>query len=477
VIDQGDCILKRFWPKVEALTKTIAILGPGRIYLFVRPPYDESMRIVRQYLLTEILGLFALSLTIITVLFMSQRIIQLTEWAMNRGVGAADMGRFMLYLLPGVMVIIIPIVTLFSILLAVGRLSSDNEVTALKSAGISLYRLFPPALLFAVFTSCLALLASQRLVPDAARATRELRFRVLRTQTESAVVTKTFFDLLSRTTVYIRDRASDGSLLGVMAVMEKWPEDGTWKNRQSVFAERGRFVHDPVRLTNEMWLEDGVVTQDDRETGKEEFIGFTALRLKLEIGPSGKVKFDEVRAEMDLADMAAALAEPPPPKSKKKAAVKAGEPKPKKKPDAAAEPKKAKKSKKGKNTSWEQERLELSVQFHERIAFPLGCLALCFWALPLGIQPPRAGRARAVVVSILISGFFYYLMILAKFAALHGSVAPALAIWMPDLVITLTGVYMLRQKNNERPVLLVSRFEDWVWYTVDRIKARLKRGK
>lgn len=436
------------------------------------------MRIVRQYLLFEILGLFALSLTIITVLFMSQRIIQLTEWAMNRGVGAADMGRLMLYLLPGIMVIIIPIVTLFSILLAVGRLSSDNEVTALKSAGISLYRLFPAALMFSVFTACLALYFSLTLVPDAARATRELRFRILRTQTESAVTTKTFFDLISHTTVYIRDQASDGGLRGVMAVMEKWPEDGALKSRQSVFAERGRFVHDPVRLTNELWLENGVVTQDDRETGREEFIGFTSLRLQLDIGPSGRVKTHEILEEMDLADMAAALAEPPPPEPAGQDPIAAPEQKPKKDP-GAAETKKSKKARKAKKekTQWKQLRLDLAIQFHERLAFPLGCLALCFWALPLGIQPPRAGRARAIVVSILISGFFYYLMVLAKFAALQGSVSPAVAVWTPNLVITLTGAYMLRQKNNERPVFLVSWLEDWVWYAVDRIKARLKRGK
>ena len=366
------------------------------------------------------------------------------------------------------------IVTLFSILLAVGRLSSDNEITALKSAGISLYRLFPPALLFAFFTTCLALIASQVMVPQAARASRELRFRIVRTRTESAILTKTFFDLLARTTVYIRGKSPDGQLLGVMAVVESWPEDGALKTRQSVFAARGRFVHDPVQLTNELWLTDGVVTSDDRETGREEFISFTAMRMKLELGGGERMKAEDARAEMDLAEMASALAQPQP-KSKEAAAATVAKPK-KKQTDLTMSVKK-KPNKLKKVGTWKQERRELAIQFHERMAFPLGCLALCFWALPLGIQPPRAGRARAIVVSILISGLFYYLMILCKFAALHGSVAPAAAMWAPDTLMMLTGVYMLRQKNNERPVLLLSRAEDWVWYAVDLIKARLKRDR
>jgi hypothetical protein len=81
------------------------------------------------------------------------------------------------------------------------------------------------------------------------------------------------------------------------------------------------------------------------------------------------------------------------------------------------------------------------------------------------------------VVSILLSGTFYYLMILAKFAALRGAVSPGLALWIPDVLVMLTGAYMLRQKNNEQPVLLITQAEDWIWYMVDMIKARLKRDK
>ena len=403
------------------------------------------MRILRVYLLREIMGLFALSLVIVTVLFMSQRIIQLTEWALNRGVGVQDMGRLMIYLLPSVLVIIVPIVTLFSILLGIGRLSSDNEITALKSAGIGLYRLLPPALLFAIFASTLALFASEVMVPEAARASRLLRFRIIRTLTESAATEKTFSELARNTTFYIREKRPDGELRGVMAVVEKWPDDQPWKNRQVVFAARGRFVSDPVRLDNELWLYDGTMLQDDRETGREEFAGFTVARLKLDMGNIYKVKADEVRPEMDLGEMASAIAALAA-RSKLKGAAR-------------------------------KELLDLRIQWHERLAFPLGCLALCFWAVPLGIQPPRAGRARAIVVSIMLSGAFYYLMILSKFAALEGWVTPGAALWFPDLAAMVSGAYMLRQKNRERPVVVLTWLEDWVYYWIDRVQAwRRARG-
>jgi len=124
-----------------------------------------------------------------------------------------------------------------------------------------------------------------------------------------------------------------------------------------------------------------------------------------------------------------------------------------------------------------EELLKLRVQWHERLAFPLGCMALCFWALPLGIQPPRAGRARAIVVSVILSGFFYYLTIVAKFGALHNWAEPWAAMWLPNIIIVLTGFYMLRQKNQEEPILLLSWTEDKLYYLVDKLKEYIKQRR
>ncbi len=175
------------------------------------------MRIIRQYLLKEILSIFALSLVIVTVLFMSQRIIQLTEWSINRGIGAIEIARLLIFLLPNVLLIIIPIVTLFSTLLAVGRLSSDNEITSLKACGISLFRLTPPILLFAVFASGLALFTAQELGPKAAQATRSVFYRITRTKTEAAVVERVFVPINREVTLYVREKNAEGGMLGIMA--------------------------------------------------------------------------------------------------------------------------------------------------------------------------------------------------------------------------------------------------------------------
>jgi len=404
------------------------------------------MRTIRQYLLREIISLFALSLVIITILFMSQRIIQLTEWAINRGVGASEMSLLMLYLLPNVLNIIIPIVTLFAILLAFGRLSSDNEITALKASGISLFRLFPPVLMFAAFAAGCALFTSQFLVPRAAAAGRTLRYRIVQVQSEAAITERTFATLFSNTTFYVREKQDNGKLKGLMAVSEQRAGNEPWVSRNIIFASAGRFVHDPVDLKNELWLANGQFISQDR-AGHETFASFDTLRLAITLDDFGtrRSREDEQRQEMDVPAMLAAMAA-----FNQKASLSRRE---------------------------QESRLFLMIQWHERFAFPLGCIALCFWAVPLGIQPPRAGRARPIVVSVLLSGAFYYLMIMAKFMALYKGAPPAMALWLPDAAVLLTGLFMLRQKNLERPIPVLSWLEDQLYYAVDLIKQYRERRR
>ena len=395
-------------------------------------------------MLREVLAIFGVSISVITVLFLSQRIIQVMEGAVNRGVGFFHMGRLMIYILPTVLLIVFPIVTLFSILLGIGRMSSDNEITALKASGVGLFRLFPPVLIFAALAASMALYVSQTLSPEAAHARRMLEWKIMRTRTDAAVTDRIFVDLVDDTTFYVREKADDGELRGIMAAREDRPDSGAWKTRQFIFASSGRFVHDPDTLENELWLSEGTMVQEDRKSGREDYLIFEKARIRLGMEKESTNR-EERRHELDFYETVQLLQSDKPLH---------------KKPEVARE-----------------ERMKIQLQFHERMAWPLGCLALCFWAVPLGIQPVRAGRSRSIVVAVVLSAVFYYLMIIARFAADSGWASPGVAMWAPDIVITVTGIYMLRQKNNERPIFVLSRAEDYLYHISSLIRERFKKGR
>ena len=66
---------------------------------------------------------------------------------MAKGFPVGIIGRFFIYNLPYSIAYTIPISALFATLLLFGRLSSDSEISAMKSAGLSLWQIAAPILL------------------------------------------------------------------------------------------------------------------------------------------------------------------------------------------------------------------------------------------------------------------------------------------------------------------------------------------
>ena len=69
---------------------------------------------------------------------------------MARGISIDVVGRFFLYNIPYSLAYSIPISALFSTLLIFGRLSSDSEISAMKSSGLSLWQIASPIVLISV---------------------------------------------------------------------------------------------------------------------------------------------------------------------------------------------------------------------------------------------------------------------------------------------------------------------------------------
>ena len=95
------------------------------------------MRIIHKYLLKELGGPFVASLFVSTLILAAGNIMQTVDMVMNKGVSIMYVARIFLCFLPYVLIFTIPISVLSAVLLGFGRLSSDNEVTALRTRSCS----------------------------------------------------------------------------------------------------------------------------------------------------------------------------------------------------------------------------------------------------------------------------------------------------------------------------------------------------
>ncbi|MEA2068925.1 MAG: LptF/LptG family permease, partial [Verrucomicrobiota bacterium] len=131
------------------------------------------MRKLSKYLLVDFLAVFGTAILLITFAFSIGAIYKAID-IMAKGLPVAIVGKFFIYNLPYSLAYTIPISALFSTLLLFGRLSSDSEVSAMKSGGMSLWQIASPVLLAALGLVCVCLYINCILYPQTTYANKKL---------------------------------------------------------------------------------------------------------------------------------------------------------------------------------------------------------------------------------------------------------------------------------------------------------------
>src|SRR5512137_2305229 len=105
------------------------------------------MKILAKYITRQLTVTLSFTVGVFTfVLLLARLLRQLSEMLVNRGVGLSTVVQFVLLILPPVLSFSLPMAMLASVLLVFGRLSADNEITAIRASGIGLGRVAAPVI-------------------------------------------------------------------------------------------------------------------------------------------------------------------------------------------------------------------------------------------------------------------------------------------------------------------------------------------
>ena len=108
------------------------------------------MKILTRYVLTELLQVFLVTLTALTLFML---IVGLVKEAQQQGLGLLQILMLVPYVLPEAMRFAVPGTMLFAVASVFGRLSANNEITALKAAGVTPMAAIWPAVGLALVVS------------------------------------------------------------------------------------------------------------------------------------------------------------------------------------------------------------------------------------------------------------------------------------------------------------------------------------
>lgn len=213
------------------------------------------MKILDRYVWKELVTPFLLGLTVFTFLLLLDRIFDLIDLIINKGVPVHLVVLLLVYISPAILVLTIPIGFLLAILVAFGRLSADMEIVALKACGVSALRLLRPVVLFGLATTALTGYLMIEAVPRANYAFKSLVFDILRNQASVGIKERVFNDTFGNFVIYVDEIAPDQvRLRNVFVSDERKPEE-----QRLITAHEGRLLSDDVNRRVTLRLLDGAI--------------------------------------------------------------------------------------------------------------------------------------------------------------------------------------------------------------------------
>ncbi len=387
--------------------------------------------IISRYLFKEMIPPFGVTLVFFTFVFMMTSLLDLTHLIVNYRLGLFPVLKMLLYSLPFFLEFVIPMAVMMAVLMAFLRMSSDNEVIALKAGGVSVYRLLPPALLFCFAGLLLTAAVSLAAMPWGKTAFKKTLVQVATRHFDIALKERTFNENFKGMVLYVnRVDLKDRKLEDVFI------EDRTRKDAVStIVAPEGRVFRSADGTSGRLRLFNGTIHYADLKAGTVHFI-----------------RFDTYDFNLDLKRAAAAVASAAPDKEEM----------------SVAELRRFLQ----KDTKRDARYYSALIELHERFSIPFACLALGLLAVPLGLQPMEGRRAFGLVLGLLFFTLYYLMLIVGWSFGESGVYPPAMGMWMPNLVMGGIGLILLVRTARERPIRI-----DTMIVAFRRLARRRNRGE
>jgi lipopolysaccharide export system permease protein len=325
------------------------------------------------------------------------------------GLGIGILFKVLLLRIPQFVSYALPMSTLLGTMMTYSRLAGDSELIALRSIGVSIYRIVLPAVLLSLLVTGTTFLFNEFVVPAANyEATVTLDRALLQ---EEALFTgediiypeygeqklangnkKKFLKRLFYAAEF------DGRQMKKLTILD-WSKEGL---NLIVTSESGRW-----NINKNIWdLFNGTSYSIAPDSSYSKIARFEKLEAELSRAPLDLVNKERNAEEMNLLQAIDYLKIIKPSRNEKKI-------------------------------------LKIQVRIHEKIAFPFICVVFGLIGSILGNRPQRTGKATSFGISLLIVVSYYALFTVCRVIGQIGALPPFLAAWLPNIFGLIAGTWLL----------------------------------
>ena len=404
------------------------------------------MTILTRYIFKEMVGPTLLGFLFYTSIILMQRLFDMAAMIIRRSLSAEAVGRLLLYSMPNIVVLTVPMSILFGILIAVGRLSADSEIVAMRALGQSTRTIYRPVFVFTVLAFLLNLYLINYVLPQGNRQFVTLRAELMTSSAQQAIKPRVFYDEYRNLMIYVNDvDPATGQWKGVFIADNRTDES---RDSTTAAAAADNLAAPPD--------DDPEVSALSADTSGQRLI--VAQRGDLTIaGPDKEIWMNLAAAETHIWNPS----KPDRYDHTRNATQRLLLPSPGNDFDATSLARSFREMNLGELIEQERElraanrdedriaRNLARVEIHKKFAIPFACIAFGILGLPLGITNRRGGKSSGFSLSILIILFYYVAINNGEQLAARGRIPPWLGMWGANIVLLALGIYLLSRANRD----------------------------
>lgn len=408
------------------------------------------MKILTRYIFKEMVGPTLLGFVFYTSIMLMRSLFDMAGMIIRRSLPGEDVLRLLMLAVPHIVVLTVPMSLLFGILIAIGRLSSDSEIIAMRALGISTRQIYRPVFVFSLLMFGINLYLINFVLPKGNAQFAALRAELATSSIEKEIKPRVFYDQYEGVMIYVNEvDPTSGQWKGVFVsdarsetpadaspqeVIESAAADSPEENEVATLSQRGGGQRIVVAQTGNLSViksASNALKQDDQI-----WLNLTNAqthfwdprqpeRYDLNRNATQRILLPAEESDFKINKLARSLRE-----------LNLRE---------LIEQEKALRNNSLEQTTYNMARVEIQ----KKLAIPFACIAFGVLGLPLGITNRRGGKSSGFSLSIAIILFYYVMLSNGEHLAIAGRIPATVGMWSANVVLLILGIILLRRANRD----------------------------
>ncbi|MFA6457546.1 MAG: LptF/LptG family permease, partial [Bacteroidota bacterium] len=363
---------------------------------------DHPMKIVDKYILKQFILTMIFGLITFMAIFVIIDLMENLDDFLDNNVVNAVIVQYYIAFLPEIIKLMTPVAVLLASLFTTGKLATNNELTALKAGGMSIYRYMFPLIIVALIVSIASVYFNGWIVPYANQHKFSIERQYLHKNLESTARTNIYLQDGKKRIVYIayydgttgtgtRTSIQEFSDTSLITIAQRW--DGlqfSWdstKQKWSMSLGQHRIVH----------------------TGGESLIKFDSYTFNdLTFSPKDIVKKVEKPEEMNYTELGEFIT---------------------------------------RQLSSGNDTARWMVDYYNKVAFPFASVIVVLFGIPFSFGKRKGGIALQVGISAAVVFIYMVFMKISNVFGYNGDLNPLLTAWLANIIFFTAGMVNILRVN------------------------------